>query len=51
LWIIDAPRRDGALKEALNREARVRRTAGHLDALAVRCLIRTAVENQRPAQG
>lgn len=43
--IIDPnPRRDKALKEALRREARARRTAGHPDARTVRYRIRTAVE-------
>ena len=43
--IIDAnPRRDKALKKALQREAKARRAAGHVDARSVRYRIRTAVE-------
>ena len=43
--IIDTnPRRDKALKEALQREARARRAAGYPDARAIRYRIRTAVE-------
>ena len=43
--VIDAnPRRDRALKQALNREARAQRAAGHPDARTVRYRIRTAVE-------
>ena len=43
--IIDTnPRRDKALKEARNREARARRAAGHVEARTVRYRIRTVVE-------
>ena len=43
--IFDAnPRRDKALKEARNREARAQRAAGHPDARTVRYRIRTVVE-------
>ncbi len=43
--VIDTnPRRDRALKQALNREARAQRAAGYPDARTVRYRIRTAVE-------
>ena len=43
--VIDTnPRRDKALKQALNREARAQRAAGHPDARTVRYRIRTTVE-------
>ena len=43
--VIDTnPRRDKALKQALNREARAQRAAGHRDVRTVRYRIRTTVE-------
>ncbi len=46
------PRRDKALKDDLNREARARRTAGHPDAQTVRYRVRPVVERTRcQAQG